>query len=500
MQFKTQPRAHQLRAFEASKEARAFALLMEQGTGKTKVALDTAAYLYDNQKIDALLVMAPNGVHRNWATDEIPVHLPDFCQAFTYVWRADRAKSKAAQALQKRAIDHNHLSIVCFNIESLVTGTARDFLRAFMKARKVMLVVDESTTIKTPGAKRSKLATVAGRLAPYRRILTGTPVTQGPLDLFSQFNFLDPGIIGFTSFFAFKHRYAEWEQGYNGATGRKYETLKGYVNLDELIARIAPHSFRVTKDECLDLPPKVYQKLHFGLNAEVAAFYAKLRDEMVAELSEGQYNVAHVLTRMLRLQQAASNYWAAQSVLAIHEACEGEGCEGCEHTGVVPEKTPPRPISSTNDRLNAFDELLERLPRPAIVWCKFKEDVKDITKLLSERYTFGTYTGDTSNDERARVKKEFQEGRLDFFIGNPRAGGRGLTLTSARSVVYYSHDFSLETRLQSEDRAHRIGQTKSVLYIDMIAENTVDEIIVDALRNKQSLANLITGDKARAWI
>lgn len=322
------------------------------------------------------------------------------------------------------------------------------------------------------------------------------------MDLYSQLTFLDPSILGLTSFYAFKNRYAEWEKKLDRRSGRSYETLKSYRNLDELKARIDQHAFRVTRAECADLAPKVYQKRFFELSAEQRRVYDSLRETFQAELRSGAtLTVANVLTRYLRLQQVASGY------LPILESvpcplCAGAGCGPCDGTGTIEASTGRvEPISDENPRLDALQLELEGCRGSVIVWCRFRQDVSDaIERATLIGRSAVRYDGSTGPEERVRAISDFQAGNATVFVGNVVAGSRGIRLDRAETIVYYSNSFSLLVRLQSEDRAEAIDRKRSTGVVDIVAEGTVDEKIVSALREKKSLADLITGDNPGAWI
>jgi SNF2 family DNA or RNA helicase len=480
--FITKPFAHQLEALQRSCDLTSYALFMEQGTGKTKVILDNVAYLYNKGEINALIVIAPNGVHRNWVTDEAPKHLPleDYD---TLIWRSGKSRQKGFQYNLNALLKSNRFVILAMNVDAVITSMGSQSLLQFLTTKKCMLVVDESTDIKSPGAKRTKKLIHLGKRAKYRRILTGTPSAESPLDLYGQFTFLDPNILGERSFFTFKHEYAIWEKVFLAGRSRPFERAVEYRNLDQLKEKIGPYSFRVTKDEALDLPEKLYTKRYVELSKEQARAYAQMRDLMIAELGNSEIVTAdNVLAKMLRLQQIACGYVPVEVF-----GPEGE---------VI--KSEVRDIPGKNSRLEVLKGLIDNHDGKAIIWARFRHDVDLIINALECKCV--RYDGKVKEDERQKAITDFQEGDAKVFIGNPAAGGRGLTLNKASMVVFYSNYFGLETRLQAEDRAHRIGLKHPVLYVDIVAENTVDEKIVTALRNKRSLSDLITGDPTGEWI
>ncbi len=472
--FKTEPFLHQLAAFEHSRSEEYFALLMEQGTGKTKVIIDTAAWLYGRGEINSLVVLAPNGVHRNWISDEIPIHMPDGVDWLGHIWRAGDLNRKKSKDAINEMMRFDGLSVLALNIEAVRTEAGAKVIESFLTARPSLFVIDESTIIKTPGAAQTikvigkgKSRGLAGK-AKYRRILTGTPITQGPFDLFSQFKFLDPEVLGFQSYYSFKHHYGEFIMNRDYKNGHQYETLTDYKNSDELQKSIAPFSYRVTKEECLDLPPKIYQKRYYPLSNAQRKAYNSLRDEFIAELDSGEtINAALAIVRLIRLQQICSNFIGSDA-------------------GQIE-------VSDSNPRLDLLKEIVEPAKK-VIVWARFRRDISAIHEMLGGV----RYDGATSADDRADAIDRFQnDPSCKYFIGNPSAAGLGITLHAADLVVYYSNSFKLEERLQSEDRAHRIGLNHSVVYVDIIAEETIDEHIAGSLQAKINIADSIIGESFR---
>ena len=459
--FETRPFDHQRKAFYMSRDKETFALLMEQGTGKSKVIIDTAAHLYANNKITALVIIAPNGVHRNWLRNEIPLHLPEWCPRKSCYYYAGMKRNDIknwTEIINSKGC----LKIFSFNVEGFVSKNAQNLINSIMGIEDVLLVVDESSRIKRPGAKRTQFVTRIGRLAKYRRILTGTPVTKGPEDVFSQFRFLDPYILGYESFYSFKARYCIMG-------GYENRQIVAYENIDELTSNIEGHSYRILKKDCLDLPDKIYQRAYVDLSKAQRRLYNTMKDEWVANYQERTIEAPEAITRLLRLQQITCGWFPGE---------EGE---------------EPQPIDEKNPRLELLKEILGDIEGKAIIWARFRADLRAIEDALGKLAV--AYHGGVSNDARALAVDAFQKDpKIRYFIGQPQSGGLGLTLTAASYAIYYSNSFDLETRLQSEDRCHRIGTTQNVTYIDIEANKTVDGKIIKALRDKKSLADVITQD------
>ena len=265
---------------------------MEQGTGKTKVIIDSAAYLYANGAIDCMVVIAPNGVHRNWLSTEMPTHLPDWCPSKSMYYQSSMSKNKLEKSFNDVYTAQDCLKIFTFNVEAFVSKSAIFYMEKILLANNVLLVVDESSRIKTPGAKRTKIITKFGKQAKYRRILTGTPITKGPEDVYSQFRFLDPLILGYDSYDSFRARYCVMG-------GFENRQIVSYQNTEELIEKVESHSFRVLKKDCLDLPPKVYQRHIVPMTKAQEKLYVQMKKNFVTELRGDTLTAPEAITRLL---------------------------------------------------------------------------------------------------------------------------------------------------------------------------------------------------------
>jgi len=307
---KTTPYAHQQITFERSRDMEIFAILFEQGCGKTKVFLDTAAWLYLNGNITGVVVIAPPGVPANWARNEIPKHLSIF--ANVVLWSASGSRTKKFAKEVHEALHGRELSVLLINYEAVATERGYTFVRNWLLAGPALLGLDESQKIKTPSARRTKFILRLAKTAQYRRILTGTPATENPLAFYTQFRFLDVRVLGLTSFYSFKHHYAKWEKKRDWQRGHDYEELVEYRNLDELAERIRPYSVRVEKADCLDLPPKLYETVYVELSKEMRSTYDKLAEELVIEIGGEVINAAHVLARLTRLLQITSGFLSTE--------------------------------------------------------------------------------------------------------------------------------------------------------------------------------------------
>ena len=473
--FKTKPYDHQIKALEKSVDKKNYAYFMEMGTGKSKVLVDNMAMLYDKGKINGALIIAPKGVYNNWYTQEIPIHLASHIQPKMVLWTAtiSKTKQKEYDSLFETGYDFH---ILIMNVESFSTDKGRLFAGKFLRAHRAIMAIDESTTIKNPTAKRTKAIVALGKEAYFKRILTGSPVTKSPLDLFSQCAFLGDECLDFGSYYSFKNRYAVMKTHNFG--GRRVQLVHSYQRLDELAEILKEFSYRVLKEECLDLPDKIYIKREVELSKEQLQAYSTMKSAALATLKGKMATAPHVLTQMMRLHQIT-----------------------CGHL----KNDDGTTTEIKSNRMTELMNLLDEVEGKVIIWGNYIYDIENLVKAVKKEYgddSVVQYYGATSSEDRAKAIKKFQDpdSKVRFFIGNPQTAGYGITLTEAGTVVYFSNGYDLEKRLQSEDRAHRIGQKKSVTYVDFIAPKTVDEKILKALRNKIDIASQVMGEDLKEWI
>ena len=473
--FKTEPYDHQREAFAASAERANFALLMDMGTGKTKVDIDSMGLCFEKGIIDFAIIVAPKGVIRNWVP-EIAAHLPERIEREIVLWRPSLSKAHRKELMDLHE-NTGKMKFLLMNIEAFSTKKGVDVAEFFVKKFKVFMTVDESTTIKNRQAKRTKAVCSVGRGATMRRILTGSPVTKSPMDLYSQMEFLSPDILGFKSYYAFQGRYAVVQRRSMGS--HSFNQILGFQRLEELTETLDEHSFRVRKEDCLDLPEKVYMRREVELTAEQSEAYVQMKNLALARLDSGDLaTTQNVLTQIMRLQQ-----------ICLGSLTDDDGTV--------------HPLKS--NRQDALLDICDEIQGKAIIWATWTQDIRSIAEALRDRFgveAVATLHGETPDSDRQQIVETFQDrqSELRFIVGHPKTGGYGLTLTAANTVIYYSNSYDLELRLQSEDRAHRIGQENKVTYIDLISPKTIDEKIVDALRNKIKIADLVLGEDAREWL
>jgi len=472
--FKTKPYAHQLTALEKSWNQITFAYFMEMGTGKTKVLIDNAAMLYDKGKIDGVLIVAPKGVVKTWYEQELPIHLPNHIKNMTILWQSNITKGQREKLNSLFKSDHD-LHILIMNVEAFSTEKGKDFATKFLNSHRTLMVIDESTTIKNPTAKRTKNILALSEISRYRRIMTGSPVTKNPLDLYSQCEFLSPYLLDFTSYYAFRNRYAEMKTLH--LRGRSIQIVDEFKNLGELSNQLKGFSYRVLKEDCLDLPEKNWTKRQITLTHDQRKIYEQMKETALAHLNGKVASTMIVLTQLMRLHQITCGHFTADD-------------------GTIQD--------IPNNRFKELLDVLSEMEGKAIIWAHYQHDVKNIIREVVKIYGEGSivdFFGLTPQDERQDNIRKFQnDPKCRFFVGTPATGGYGITLTAANTVIYYSNGYDLEKRLQSEDRAHRIGQKKSVTYVDIIAEDTVDEKIVKALRDKINIASQVLGEELKDWI
>lgn len=481
--FKTKPYDHQLKAFILSKDKKYFAYLMEMGTGKTKVAIDNAAYLYSKGEIDTLVIIAPNGVHRQWVDEdvnpetekplgEVKIHMPVWVDYEMFAYKSGMNKKHKAKLDQILAItDMSSLRIISMNIEALSHKSGVDFLKHILSISKSMMVLDESSRVKNIGSKRTKNIIKLGKMAEYRRIMSGSPVTQGLEDLYSQLLFLSWEILGLTTFTSFKQRYCD-EIEMKNPQGISFKKITGYRNEAELKRKVDAWSFQARKDECLDLPEIIFKQRFVELSKEQSQMYNALKSQYILEFenSSAIVDASLAVTRLMFMQR----------IICGHLKDD----EGVVHR--IPEKGS---IPRVDVCMEVVEEAIAESDGKIIIWCRFKHDYKEVAKALEKKkIKFVSYLGKNKNESLFAFKTDIE---TKVMISNPKSGGIGLNITEANTMIYYSNSFEAETRWQSIARTHRSGQKRKVTCIDLVSKGTVDEKILNALNNKQDIADII---------
>jgi len=469
--YKTEPYEHQRLALKNSADKSEYAYFMEMGTGKTKVTIDNMAWLFFQRKITASLIIAPKSVYTNWET-EIETHLPDVAKYDVFRWNLDKPKDYYKFEQSK------DLKIFLINVEALSTKRGLDACVNYLKANKLnMVVLDESTTIKNRTAIRTKNILKLRTLSAIRRILTGSPITKSPLDLYTQCAFLNPELLGFTSYLTFRNRYAEMGDIPVGSN-RWISIPKYYKNLEELENKLKGFSSRVRKDECLDLEPKVRLKRNIELEGDAKKIYEKLRTNALAIVEDSTISFSNKLTEIIKLHQVCNGFSKNDDgeIMQLH-----------------------------TQKLKALEEILEETDGKVIIWANYIYNIQEIISFLEKKYgkesvvsIYGAIDVETRKEAVEKIQKDT---KVRFLVGNPTTGGFGLTLTACNTVIYYSNNYNLEVRMQSEDRAHRMGQKGTVVYVDIVAKGTLDEAIMKSLTKKGRVAAKTLGEEElKSWL
>lgn len=472
---------HQQQEFDKTKDFPHWAHFWEMGTGKSVIVIRTLAYLFFIRKVERVVIFAKAGEYRNWPLLLFPDHWPKELALDTFTYDSYKIATKSNRAVfdEFKVFDKNNIKfkVLFMNIEALGGAKGPEILEHFYNhgPKRPALIVDESTCIKNYKAKRSKELYRWAKRSSVRRILTGTPATESPMDLWGQSLVLGRGLLGTTSYTAFKEEYCKQEVQFFGA--RAVKTITGYKNLEQLSELLKGFSTQILKKDCLDLPEKIYTKRVITLTADQDKLYKQLKDEAIAEYGDKVIEVTNALALTTKLHQII-----------------------CGQVKVNDEY-----LSVHSNRIDVLVEILEDYPGKVIIWCPYVQALRDIVKALKTRFgakSTAMYAGETSLEDRDKALTDFQDpsSPLKYFVGNQAVAGYGLTLTAANLVIYYANSWRAELRYQSEDRPHRIGQTENVTYIDFICPGTIDERIIDALREKKKLADLIQSRPLSEWI
>lgn len=517
MKFKTKPRSHQLRIFNQTKDKKIFALFWEQGTGKTKAMIDLAAYLSMEGHIDGVLVHAPNFVHRAWVKEQIPEHMVDEVPYNAHIWNGMGTKKE--QHMFKYCMDSEKLFFFTMNYEATITKAGVLALDKFFKKRKVLHILDESHRIKTYNSQTTKAIIRQSHRTEWRRELSGTPIGKLPFDLYSQMEFLSPEIFGFPNYFVFTNYFGKYikveldvdtttellKEQLDKATDHKkikeliaaiktskddwtrlvrlkqkrkpFRKLVSFMNQNELQEKIKPVSDRVLKSEVSDIPPKTFQTRYFKLNSKCQKYYDQLKQDFIVELDAGEVlTVQMAMTRIGKLQQIACGFLYDKDGSLLYEDTQ---------------HTRPKVLM---DMISDFHD------KQFIVWAKYDYDVNIICRLLKEAgYTVAQYDGQVKKKEKLKNYDAFKAGGMQVFVSKVSSGGTGLNLQHTSDAFYYSNDWRYIDRTQSEDRQHRDGQENKCLYIDVMAEGTVDERIRNRLKETFDISNNILDGGLREW-
>ena len=489
-QGKTEPYSQQREAFNKTKLFAYAAYFMEQGTGKTKVVIDRSAYLWEQKKIDGVLILCPNSLTDTWM-EEIELHCPDRVNPVAAVWDSSLTKKVAAR-LEKVIYAEKGLPFLIMNIEAIRTKKGKKLAHWWLKRKRLHLVCDESQIIATPSASQTVCAIGAARFSKARSIMTGTPTDGKASDYYSQLNFLMPNPLGFSNFYSFRARYCTLENKlvhikpyFDKKKGKQIKTrqivqITGAQNADELKRRLLEFSYFCKKKDCMDLPDKIPHKRIASLMPEGMRIYKDVCRQIVTEITADRSITAEIaLTKLIRLQQITG--------------------------GFLPSDDDPDalPIPGGNPKIDLLVEAVGQFPGPTLFWARFKAEHKAIIKALGaivKPQYIGEITGRVAKADREDNRRAFQKGKLEYLVMSQSCGGAGYTLTKAENEIFYSNTFSHRIRVQAEDRAHRIGLEHPVNIIDLLipvpsTKIDVDTKVYDALVKKEINATMLTDVK-----
>lgn len=470
--FKTRPYNHQMRDFELYAEAPARAYAWHMRTGKTKAIIDRACHLYRAGLIDAVLVFAPKGVHANWIERELPIHAWESVPVAGLIWQTSIAGDKAvdpkerAEWWRRLHADAAVLFWLAMNSESMTRPDSRKAIAYLLRKRRVFVVFDESDDFGIPGSKRTKMARALARKCPYRAILSGTMLTASPLAAFSQFELLEPGALGFKRFSDFKARYAIQEQRRVGS--RTFSKIVGYQNEDDLRDRMARFTSVVMRSDCSDMPALVFEVRNIEPSKEQMEAYRALRKSFLVEIEGELISVGEFAQRLGKMQQVFSGF-------------------------IIDEHGTRRTIPGPNPRLDAVAEEVSRAPGKVIIWCNYQADI-DLVKqrLLADGFKIVEYHGRVSDKAKSQALASFKADRdVKALVGHAQSGGRGIDMSVASTIIWYSHTFKARLRQQALERATKIGGG-NIRVIDFKSPGP-DAYILETVSNRIDVADAIAG-------
>ena len=466
VKFKTKPFKHQLEIFERQKDCEHFAYLWDRGLGKSKEILDTVAHLYCEGKIKNFVVIGPKSAYGDWKRKHVPEHLSDDVGAYiVYEWIGDtRTKDrKALEAFVSKS--PKVFKIFAINTEAFQHPKIMNYINQFITSGDTLICLDESHLAKNTQAKRTKALKKVFAKCQYRRIATGT-LMERVEDIYSQFDLLKSGLLGYTRFTAFKARYCEMKRMKFGSRPA-FDMVTGYKHLDELQDKIKQHASILDKTDVFDLPPKVYYTLEVELTKEQKKYYDEMEKSFTTYINGQEVETNTVLTMALKLHQITC---------------------GVLHTDDGYEIIP-----GPNPKMEAMKEILDE-GQKTLIFCNSSSNpaIENIYNTIKDKYSSELFYGKTSFEERERIKKAMQESDLQCIVAN-KTMAEGVTLTKAKNTIYFSNSYEIIKRDQSEDRNHRYGVQHQVNIIDIVAKGTIDEKIVAALRSKKSLADSLLG-------
>lgn len=456
--FKTPPYSYQKRALAkiAKLDGRA-GLWMEMGTGKTKIAIDWVGISYYNFKLWRVLVVCPISVLRVWE-QQIKLH----CPVPSLVYICEGSTAEKLQVLKgSRRSDWDGIKWVLINYEAIWRQPIEEKLMGWAD----LVICDESHRIKSASARQSRSAARLGREAKMRLALTGTPITKSPLDAFGQFRFIDPEVFG-TNWFRFKNHFGIW-----GGFGR-YKIL-GYKNLPELISKVRANTFRIKKEQAIDLPDKVFLDVPVTLSEKAMKLYKRMAEDMIIEIEETHATAAIVLVMLLRLSQITSGFVKdIEGQIRVFDDSKLKAC------------------------LDLIEDMLAE-DQKVVIFARFRNDIERLSASIWDRFErhplilSGSVPG---RDRNTLVQKFHDDPDEKIFIAQIQAGSLGIDLTPASVGIFYSLDYGFANYVQAQDRLHRIGQKNKVTYYHLVVPKTIDTLTLRILKEKGDIAHAIVHD------
>lgn len=483
--YKTKPKEIQRTALDALYGHKYSALFVEMGIGKTKISLDKMAQHYRDGDIDAIVVFCPCSIRFNWAR-EILLHCA--VPSEYYILSKLQTKKDIREFTRFMGKNPSELKILIVGTESVQTKTSKVLLgvKKFIAQHRYGMIVDEAHDIKNHKSNRSQNIKELSKDAAYRLAMTGTPISQGILDLYGIFDYIDNNIIGVGDYWSFRNRYCVVED-VRIDMFRKAKQVVGYQNIDELLQTIKPFVFEARKKDVLDLPDKTFMVRKVNLSKEHSSVYNEMKSNRETNLGDSDISITakNAISAYSALQQIAGGY--------VSRGTGSYTNSGDEIRELVEIVTPDK-----NPKILELKKVISEIPddEQVIIWARYRSEIKVISNALKD-YRCDKYERDCAvfidqtDEKRSEIISEMTNKKTRYFISTQQSGGTGITLTSVAYVIYYSNLFSYRDRAQSEDRNHRIGQEKNVTYIDIVAEGTVDETILSVLKDKKNMADYV---------
>lgn len=475
----TKLREHQEEAYEFFEPKEYGGILLPMGTGKTLIYLKWAYDKYLKGEISAIVWTAPKGAYGNFVSEVIKHTSPELKNQIDLVKWVGQDNKRIEIFSQKLLKRDGRLKIFLFNIEAISSKRSRclAFCNKFLTFHHAAFAIDEASCIKNSSSIRTDMALKLGLKAKYNHAITGSAITNSPIDLWTICGFMSPQALGFSSFYAFRGTYCNMAKQEIYVKGKKEEFLgiASFRRLDRLREKLDKFCYIRTKEQCIDLPPKIYVTRSVEMTEEQKEIYDEFKKNLIIEVEQGIASATIILSKLTKLQQISNGYIKLDN-------------------GQI-QRIP-------NGRLAVLMDLLEEIDGKVIIWAPFRPLISIIAEAIKEKYgddSYVTYFGDTTTEDRVTNVELFQnDEKCRYFIGNPSVGGYSITLTAAHDVIYYSNNYSADQRWQSEDRCHRIGQDCSVTYVDLICEGSLDSRILQVLQDKKDVASMVLGDKKKA--